>query len=252
MADLPSRLRNDPIIEAIVELRFTPVSNAPIADLLPGLLFSNFRDRYPKLESTSISQVPPEIRKTDRNLAHRPLKRLVGEQFSIAVGDRVVSMNCQRPYVGWKEFQPRVLEVLHFLRETGLIESIQRLSVKYVNLIPEVEVGNSLSGLKLSVHLGSYDLSVNGCTLQTNIVEDGILNIVQVVSGAEASFPEGKETIFGTILDIDSIYEHKWDDFWAEFENDLEVVRAKEKDIFFSLISDGALERFDPVWGEGV
>ncbi len=246
MEKQPIRLNKDPIIESIMEIRFTAQVGLHASDLLPGMLFSSLRADYPKLENLPVSQIPAELRKRDPNLLFKPTRKLSGKQFSISIGDNVLSISCQRPYVGWDEFQPKIIGAIELIKNTSLIQRVDRVSVKYVNLIPEVDLG----ALKASVRIGEYDLINHGCTIRTDIVENGIINIIQIITNATAEIVDKKEIISGLLLDIDCIYDCKDEDFWNRYKDIIENVRKQEKKIFFSMLESETLNGLEPVWDE--
>lgn len=250
MEKQPVRLNKDPIIESIIEIRFTGAAGINISDLLPGMLFAQLRESYPKLETLPVSQIPIEIRKSDPNLHFKPIKRLVGGNFFIAIGDNVVSISCTKPYVGWGNFQPKIVELIEVINRTGLVSNVSRVSAKYLNLIPEVEGAGNLGALKASVQLGDHDMIDHNCTVRADMVIDGILNIVQIMTKTTVQSASSGEQLSGLILDIDCIYECKDEDFWANYEKIIERVRQSEKSIFFSMLTESTLNGFDPVWEE--
>jgi len=250
MVRFPVRLQNDPIIEAIVEFRFTPKQRAPISDLLPGMLFSQLRETYPRLENLPISELPQEIRRADPNLAYKPIHRLSGGQFSIAIGDRVLGFGCQRPYVGWSKFQPHVIKGLQVALDTGLVDKIERLAIKYINLIPSSNKASGLNTLRASVKLGSYDLAEHGCTIRTEIKSAGLVNIIQIVSKATVTFKDNNKAQTGTIVDIDSILENPDTTDIDKLPALIDKARQQEKQVFFSLLTDETLSSFEPIWEE--
>jgi uncharacterized protein (TIGR04255 family) len=130
MDGIPLRLNKDPIVEALVELRFRGAGGVPISDLLPGMLFPKVRDRFPTIASLPISQLPREIRLRDPNLLYKPCHKLDGGQFVIAIGERVFTVSCVRPYVGWKNSEREILDLYGLLGETEIISEIERFSIK--------------------------------------------------------------------------------------------------------------------------
>jgi len=250
MGRFPLRLKKNPIIEAIVEFRFTPTQHAPLSDLLPGMLFSQLRDTYPKTEKLSISELPQEIRRTDPNLAYKPIHRLIGNQLSIAIGDRVLGFSCQRPYLGSSTFQPHVIKALKVALDTGLIDKIDRLAVKYINLIPSSNKALGLNALKASVILGTYNLAEHGCSIRTEIISDGIINIIQIVNKATVKFKDNNQATTGTIVDIDSILDNPGTTDIDKLPALIDKARQQEKQVFFSLLTDETLSSFEPVWQE--
>ena len=250
MDKLPVRLNKDPIIESIVEIRFARHPAFHVSDLLPGMLFTKLRESYPQLENLPVSHIPAEIRKTDLNLLFKPTRQLTGKKFSISIGDNVLSVSCTRPYVGWSEFKPKIFEVLELVRETGIVQRVGRVSVKYINLIPAQMGGKNLASLKASVQLGNFNLVDHGCTIRTDILENKINSIIQIISDATVELVTTKEKISGLLLDIDSIYDCKNINFWDNYRRLIEDVRKQEKEIFFGLLTPETLNTLEPIWEE--
>ena len=73
MQILPKKLKKEPLIDAVFEVRFT--SAFPAGGVLPGLLFGNL-DGDKKIEQLPLLQLPQVIRDADPNLRFAPLSRL--------------------------------------------------------------------------------------------------------------------------------------------------------------------------------
>ena len=248
----PDRLSSDPIVESIFELRFRTEPGIAASDLLPGILFPALKQNYPRISNLPVSHIPQDIRRSDPSFAYAPSIRFEGDQFAVMVGDTVCSVSCRRPYVGWSAFREKIIELTDLLRKSEIILAIERFSLKYVNLI---DAGNNLSGLALLdslVRVGPYDLSNTGCTIRTEIVENNVINIVNVISSAQVVIPN-TNALVGLLLDIDSISQYAAakspDLFWPDFLTQLDVVRAKEKEIFFSLLARPTVDRYGPQFG---
>ncbi len=248
----PIRLSTDPIVESIFELRFRTESGIAASDLLPGLLFPTLKRNYPRISKLPVSQIPKEIRSTDPSLAYVPSIRFEGDQFAIMIGDAVCSVSCRRPYVGWLAFREKIEELSELIKNSEIVTSIERFSLKYVNLL---EATNGVSGLSLLdslVRLGPYDLAKQGGTIRTEIVENNTVSIVSVVSSAKVVIPGTFGVLEGLLVDIDSISQYPTampsDSFWSDFLSQLDTVRAKEKDLFFSLLAQATIDRYGPYY----
>lgn len=68
---IPVKLKKEPLIEAIWEIRFACV-NSPVADLLPGMLFKSFPGKYGMAVKPPIAGIPAQIVKHDPNLRYVP------------------------------------------------------------------------------------------------------------------------------------------------------------------------------------
>lgn len=246
MTKILKELESDTIIEAIFELRFT--SKVPaVANILLGLLFQEFRADYPKIERLLGAELPQQIIDTDPKLHHALHYKLIGDPFTIQIGEHVCSISCPRHYVGWSKFQPKIIELLKFLEDSKLIEAPERFSVKYVNVVPTNE--GALKGFKLSISTEAFDLDERPLNLRTEIKEDDFINLVQISTRVTAKV-EGGEEIQGALFEIDTIYLGGFTNFWDEITDLLKRAHTIEKGIFTSFLDKDTLNNLGPVWEE--
>ena len=100
---IPARLKKEPLLEAVWEIRFDAVK-APVADLLPGILYKTFAGKFSSVTRLPFADLPAVAFEHDPNLRYAPKIRLeVGNQ-AVQIGEHMVSLNCRRPYSGWLNF----------------------------------------------------------------------------------------------------------------------------------------------------
>lgn len=128
------KLKDDAIIEALVELRFAP-------DELPELVVARLSDspdwvRFKK-KRLPAADIPQPLRQADPVLIHQPLLELIEPQGEsrVRIGPAMMSFHWHVRYRGWEDFGPR-LDALadHFfkvLRGTP----ITRVGLRYVNAL---------------------------------------------------------------------------------------------------------------------
>ena len=119
MDSLPTRLRKEPLIDAVFEVRFPGAFRA--GSLLPGMLFAGL-DGDKKSDPLPCSQIPQAIRDADVNLKYAPLNRIDWGSYFVNVGDRSVSVSSKYPYAGWSKFKPAIMMVMEILKNTGVIK----------------------------------------------------------------------------------------------------------------------------------
>lgn len=249
MSKILERLGKDTIVEAIFEMRFSSNIES-VADFLPGLLFQNLRERFPQSVRLPAADIPFHIRQKDPNLHYVPQHKLIGDGYNLSIGERVFSISCQRPYTGWqKEFKGVLLDLINKVQSTNVIDNVERFSLKYVNILPS-EKDFDLNMMDINLCAGKYDLSSARPThIRTEIIEGSFLNIIQISSGALAEISKGK-TIRGTLLDIDTIKQGPFSDFWSDATDLLEAAHTVEKNLFTSFVSDETLESLEPTYKE--
>jgi uncharacterized protein (TIGR04255 family) len=106
-AELPDKLKDDAIVEALVELRF---ETADIPELTIGRLADHSLWADFSRSRTPIADLPAALRQSDVNLKYQAtleLKELNGLRL-VKIGTNVVSLHNISRYIGWKQgFQAR-------------------------------------------------------------------------------------------------------------------------------------------------
>lgn len=244
---LPIKLGNEPLIDAVFEIRFA--STAPASEILPGFLFSQLNGDK-KLERLSAADLPKPVRDADPNLHFAPLTRLIWNNFVISIGDRSLVVGCSTPYPGWSEFKPAILQIINKIKEVGIIQNVNRYSVKYTDIIPSNNLQEQVSLLKTSIVLGDHTLEKENFSLRIEIPEDDILHAVNVMSSAVAKLRDGSKRE-GIVIDIDSIIVVGNQEFgqWLELlSGNLEKIHTGNKNMFFKCLPEGTLKSLDPIY----
>jgi len=241
---IPKKLKKEPLVEAIWELRFSS-SRPSIPELLPGLIYGAIGASYPKVERLPTAKLPSTILHQDPALRYIPTVRLVGDPYSILMGEHVVTLSCRRPYRGWDEFESKILELVRMLNEAGLIDKPERFSLKYINLI-SFDNGATLEPLDVDLKIGSHELTSRPVHLRTEVKEDEFLHVIQIASPANIKLSP-KEHLSGILVNIDTIFKPTRNDFWSGFDNLLRKAHLLSKNWFFNnILKDDTIERFEP------
>lgn len=243
MVRLPKKLEKDTIIDSIFEVRFSSDSDA-VSSILLGLLFQKYRSEYKKVEHLGPSQMPTQLVENDANLRYAHHYRLIGNEYSLHIGNHVASISCAKPYAGWSNFKPKIIDLLSFLESTSLIDRPERFSIKYINVIP-TGTTTLLNGTKLAIQAGDFDLTARPLSLRAEIINGDFTNIVQVSTGISATTSK-KEQVEGTLLDIDTIYTGSWKDFWTDVDGLLDEAHVAEKEVFFGLLTKDMIDSLEP------
>ena len=148
---LPSKLGKEPLVTVLFEIRFT--AKLALSNILPGILFSKLGCE--NIEPTPHAQIPEQIRRADPNLKYLPLVALKWQRYQVLVGDSSVVLSCDIPYLGWTDFRTHILSLINELEQTKLISEVERYSLKYVDVIENVQ-----NFLKHSITYGKYKGSI--------------------------------------------------------------------------------------------
>jgi len=202
------------------------------------------------IDSLPASSLPKAILDADPNLRYAPTVRLEWDNFYIFIGDRSLAVGCTMPYPGWERFKPTILRIATLLKDAGVIQSIQRFSMKYVDLIPSDDIGKQVAMVDASVVIGRHTLKEEVFSLRVEIPRDGHLNVVHVASSAVVTLADGS-TKDGVIVEIDTISQVGDESLslWLEhLPQRLETMHTANKVMFFECLRPETTVTLEPVY----
>lgn len=247
MTRLPVRLERPPLIEAVLEVRFSG-SQDSVGDLLPGLLFASLGKQFAKVEPLPIAAIPRVARAADPNLRYQPHVRLSGGNSALLVGDYVASISKSPPYSGWGAFREMCLATLDVLNRTGLLGSVERYSFKCMNLI-EPEGRPPFEVLNGELRLGTYRYTDRGFRLRAELEQGGFVTLLEAVGSTTVNLGDKTESRAGLLLAVDSLAKTTAEEFWANPAQRIDAAHDVTKEVFFSLLTPKVIEELGPVWG---
>jgi uncharacterized protein (TIGR04255 family) len=245
---LPTKLKEDPLIDAVFEIRFS--TSLPASSVVPGILFSKLKPQ-PQIERLPASDIPSQVRALNPLLQSQPLMRMHwNSNFLVLIGDVSLGLGCKMPYPGWQSFKPHILELAQFLNESQFIEQIERYSLKYVGVIAGQNPAEQIARIKMELKLGDYDLKDDPFNVRIEMKRDPFLYIVHLAAQATATLFDGGQRT-GILIDIDGLREHKTanlDEFIAELPDRVEAMHTLNKELFFGLLTDETLASLEPTY----
>jgi uncharacterized protein (TIGR04255 family) len=190
------------IIDSIVEIVFD--STIP-SQALVGILFQEFSHELTQIDNLPILQVPVEFREQNPDLMKQPNYRMHGENFSISLGEGLMSVGTvidrnEKQYPGWRVYGNFANRVVDFLIKHKYANNLSRISVRYVNffdttgLADKFHVGVNVAGNEIaSPHLNIYyEQDIDGTLVKVQIAGDATV--------ANAYIPNTQAR--GSIIDI--------------------------------------------------
>jgi uncharacterized protein (TIGR04255 family) len=247
MGPIPKRLKKEPLIEAIWQIQFEPTGQAPIGDLLPGILFPALRNEHPNLQLQRLpsADIPAQMAQIDPNLRYMAKYRMEepNSLFMFQVGDRVITLNCRYPYAGWAAFKGRILALVGIIESSGLVPVPLRHSLRYIDLLT-LEPAPNLSSLQLSLKLGSFDMQERPLQMRVELPDRNCTHVVQVATPAQVMFPDGMQE--GCIVDLET-FSIESPKVWGDVARQIDHLHERSKSLFFeNILTDKAIERMDP------
>lgn len=224
-------------------MRFTP-SQSGVADLLPGIVFSELSEEYQRAEAQPLASLPREIRSQDARFQYQAHYRLLGDSASAFVGDQVAGLNQGPPYEGWARLLPRVESLLGVLRRSGLVSRVERYSIKFTNVL-EASGGDRLAMLRFKVSLADFHLGEAGMTFRTELNDERLGRIIQIIPQATVSNPRSAPAE-GLLVALDCIRNKPESDFLESPRRGLEEVHTELKRLFFGMLTPDTLASLGP------
>ncbi len=247
MNQIPKRLKKEPLIEAIWQVQFEPKEGLPVGDLLPGILYSSLKAEYPNLQLHRLptADIPAPVAQFDPNLRFSAKYRMEepGSPFLFQVGDRVVTMNCRKPYKGWSAFKERILKLLDVIESSGLVPVPMRHSLRYIDLLM-LDPAPDLKALQVQFQIGQWSLQNRHLQMRVEI-EDGECNhVVQIATPAKANLPEGE--LQGSVIDLETFSSTKPDN-WEDVRAQIDLIHDRSKAVFYQqLLTAEAIALMEP------
>jgi uncharacterized protein (TIGR04255 family) len=244
---IPKRLRLEPLIETIWQVQFEPGPNQPLGDILPGVLFTAFRAQRTDLQLNRlpVADIPAAVSALDPNLRHAAKYRIEapGWPFLFHVGDRVITINCRRPYVGWDAFKPQIIELIEILEGSGLIPEPRQHSLRYIDLVT-LDAAPTLANLRLALAIGEHQIDKHPLQLRVELPDQGCIHVLQVVTPAQVHLPDGDK--HGTLIDLETIAVLSLNN-WSAVRDGLGTLHDRTKALFFDqVLSPEAIARMEP------
>ena len=240
---LPRRVAHPPAREVVFEVRFD-AEPADVVGILPGVLFSGLKFKYPRTETLPLASLPPDLRKSQPGLLHKPLMRLLGEGGTgVFIGDRVLGVYVSE-YAGWANFKERVHDLIGIVAGSKLVSKIERASLKYVNLL-DVPQGQRLSALNMRLEMYGQSVSEEGCRVRAELNDDDLARIIEVVPRGTVTDSGGASST-GLLITFDCIRRGGAPLSWDNLPADVERLHLEARELFFRLLTNDTLNALQP------
>lgn len=225
LMQLPKSIDVCPIIESVVEIRFS--SNTHKSAIF-GIFYNAIKDDFPIVENLPILQFPENIREFDPNLKFKPHYRISNSEYYIQIGPDVISISPKLGYPGWANYSKSIQLLFSKLFELNIITTVHRLGLRYINFFENVNILNNIT-LQLE-----SSFSFNKAAIKLEIPKDSYTNDVSITNHATHRSHIGN--LSGSIIDIDSYKNDLGVDFIKTYMTEIEDIHTSEKTVFFTLL----------------
>lgn len=242
---LPKKLKKEPLIEAVFEVRF---QGAPLlSNLLLGHLMTKFGNM--PVQKLPAADIPEQLREHSQAFKYSPIFQIKLDKNFILIGDRMCAVTSSTPYQGWIEFKKHILEVTKYLEKCGLLTKIERYSLKYVDLIEAESTEEQLNLIDFDLRLGREKIEKEAVNIRIELPRRNFLHAVQIISNSVLE-EVGKQTKKGILLNIDSIANNPSADFWESLSDNLEAIHTANKELFFEFLKDQTISSLEPIYDD--
>lgn len=157
----PEKLKQDAILEAILEIRFESKE-------VPEIIIGRLTDYEPWREftrfSTPFASIPTQIRMSNPDMRFKPLVDIKEEKGcrNIKIGPNIISFHNLKPYLGWDGFYKEISEIINSLFDKISGVSVRRIGLRYINALEkEKHFIESMSDLNLDVKINDENISTS-------------------------------------------------------------------------------------------
>jgi len=241
MPRIPRKLKNDPIVEALFEVRF---ASDQIPEVVLGKLAS--RDCWTDYKTVrlALADIPAAIRDNDPNLVYQPLWQLQANDGKrvIKSGPRVFSYHVLQPYPGWAVFEPELVSATDFL--FGILGplTVMRYGFRYINVLTKDHFVTSLANLNFGVRLADAPVT---WPINLNYQRGHSSHHRVMVRVAPKEFVQNPTEGLGALIDIDVFTPT---DFKSDGSDKIKWVGEAHKFLkeeFFTLLPDALIDRLE-------
>ena len=249
LPSLPSKLGKEPLLDVVFEVRFRSTSSP--TEILPGLLFADLsREDEVKVTRLPMADLPAPIRHSEPSLRFSPLVQVELSRYLILVGERSLAIACKLPYPGWKEFRAIIIRIVSKLLESNFAESIERYSLKYVDLIATEDRAEQVRSFNCNIRIGDNQLTNQITNVRMETVNDGVVHAITILIGAQATLKSG-EIRSGGVIDVDSIVnltQMSPPEFLKQLSQLIDRLHDDNKAVFFNCLAPEALTALEPIY----
>lgn len=251
MAAPRAALTNAPITEAVVDFRVAPRDGLRVADFEPlvAMLAPDYTKKGPLIELHASVQVESgQAPQTDSTLAEVGVRlHSADDRYVLQLQLEGFSLSRLAPYENWETLRSEAMRLWHLYVKETRVETVRRIAARYINNLQlPIQPGEDLA-----IYLSrppelppGLSQSVTGF-IQRVSFQDPESGVSAVLTQALTQFPIGQwPPTMPVILDIDVFRVRDVAASSADVWNQLETVRAFKNRIFYSALTDKAVENY--------
>lgn len=238
--NLPKKITPCPIIEAIVEIRFS--INVPTSAVF-GIIYNQIKEKYIEYEELPILELPRTILETDEKLKFQPHYKLFSDNYIIQIGYNMISISINNKYLGWTNFNNEIDYVVNILKSSGIVKKINRVGMRYIDFFEKVDIFNNI---KLKISMNDEPFESISKYFRTETKNENFNVLLQISNKAEIKTKK-LEKISGSLIDYDISRNIESNDFFENYSKILnDAHKILKENFFLNLLDNEFLTNLNP------
>lgn len=234
---LPLSIKPDPIISAVLEIRFN--SEMPESTIV-GAIYNYISEDYPR---SIPSPIPAEIRQSVPDFKFAAELEVSNENYKIGIGKNVFSQKMVNKYLGWSDFYQNFESIFNkIIKHDKLIKTVNRIGLRYLSFFKNPQkISNSL---KLKIEPSMTDIYT---IEQTTFYRKLHINDIKLNLNIQDT-PKVNNSKEGLLVDIDAFFENNTESDFIKILDTIKNLHLEEKRLFFGLLKEEFLNSLNPVY----
>lgn len=248
MDKLPAKIKNCPIIEAIIEVRFSSIFPP---EAVFGIIYERINKYFGNIERLPVLQIPEHIRTQDKNLSNQPHYILIAKDnpnIQLKLGPKVLTFINTDEYAGWRIYFAFVQKILEEIKNINVISSAERIGIRYINFFNEP----IFDKIKFQVTLNDHQVLEKETSFRTETKTGDFDKITQIAN--MIPIIRNNQEYIGSLIDFDCMYDFKdvtnEQSFYNSYQSIIEKGHEIQKKSFFELLTNKFLKSLCPTFKE--
>ncbi|WP_343684128.1 TIGR04255 family protein [Asticcacaulis sp.] len=246
----PKTLQNAPIADALVQFRF--ITDTPLDGAVLGGLYADLGHSRTRVEPVNVAASGSIVNIGDDNRFLHKLRIVVDEKFIVLIGSSIITVGIAEKYTGWDELNEMATKVIELCLRNGLNGFLERISIKYTNILPYDDDSDKLFPLNMQISTNGRNVKSRHIVLRYEESTKNHIRIVEVAAPVSGKNTTTNKPYHGLLLALD-VVEHSSltnvDEIHNLIGKRLSTLHDDIKELFFSFLTEQTLEQMGPVYG---
>lgn len=206
-------------------------------------------DEFEEIVKLPLAQIPEHVRRNDPNLKHQAMYEIrskTNTQYKILLGENTIGMTLNKSgdYTSWTHsFYPEVQKIFATIIESGKIQSIDRMGLRYIDFI---EDDNIFQEGKISVHINHNDAHDKKMFLRVEGEDNGVSYVKNVSNNTQYTTFEKLGSVIDIVTAIDGKDLMVNDDFdMSVFFEEINSLHTVHTNKFKEVIRDEYIKQYE-------